>query len=355
MNQRYTKNKLREFRKAKGWSQEHLTDISGVSLRTIQRIEAEKTVPQGDTKMALANAFKVEVHELFPIKSNLEVELPGQSDRGFHRLKKLLSNLELIDDSDGIQHPKDKNFSLSSFWTDEGLLIEGGNITIEPVYTMPLLEVFVETLPIYVESDLVEFGEDDAYERAYITATIVAFRKVFNEIPTELEMERGVSILSRKINLFYCFARDLYERSRVLDIDVQEYLFPEENQTEEELGREDLVQLYRTFLHIYISRICDVNLDEVESFENFMKEQSLPAWEILVETIYGVDERKILKAFGALKKQEPDKSDEELVLLLLSFFVQTTSLEAFPLKRENFEVSSLKEQNFKVIGRAKCK
>ena len=32
-------HKLREYRTLKGWTQQHLADVTGLSLRTVQRIE----------------------------------------------------------------------------------------------------------------------------------------------------------------------------------------------------------------------------------------------------------------------------------------------------------------------------
>ena len=46
-------------RKRKGWSQEVLAEHSGVSLRTIQRVEQGQTVPHGHTVQALAAALQV--------------------------------------------------------------------------------------------------------------------------------------------------------------------------------------------------------------------------------------------------------------------------------------------------------
>uniref|UniRef100_UPI0030F528A3 helix-turn-helix domain-containing protein n=1 Tax=uncultured Wocania sp. TaxID=2834404 RepID=UPI0030F528A3 len=57
-------NRVKELRKRKGFSQEELTEISGLSLRTIQRIENGETEPRGDTFKRLANALNVTPDEL---------------------------------------------------------------------------------------------------------------------------------------------------------------------------------------------------------------------------------------------------------------------------------------------------
>ncbi|MBJ6368318.1 helix-turn-helix domain-containing protein [Snuella sedimenti] len=49
--------RVKELRTGKGFSQEVLAEISGLSLRTIQRIENNETVPRGDTLKRLAVAL----------------------------------------------------------------------------------------------------------------------------------------------------------------------------------------------------------------------------------------------------------------------------------------------------------
>jgi len=58
---------LRKLRDERSWTQEHLAGVSGVSLRTIQRIEREGSA-SADTRLALAAAFGVDV-ALFASKS----------------------------------------------------------------------------------------------------------------------------------------------------------------------------------------------------------------------------------------------------------------------------------------------
>lgn len=62
-----TKNlakKLRELRTLRGMSQEYLAEESRVSLRTIQRIENNESVPTGETIKRIASALDVELSEL---------------------------------------------------------------------------------------------------------------------------------------------------------------------------------------------------------------------------------------------------------------------------------------------------
>ncbi|WP_139925133.1 helix-turn-helix domain-containing protein [Hymenobacter sp. DG01] len=51
--------RIATLRKSKGLSQEVLAEQSGVSLRTIQRVEQGETVPRGHTLQALAAALEV--------------------------------------------------------------------------------------------------------------------------------------------------------------------------------------------------------------------------------------------------------------------------------------------------------
>lgn len=55
---------IKSLRAQKGLSQEELADISGLSLRTIQRIENSETTPRGDTLKRLAIALSVSPDEL---------------------------------------------------------------------------------------------------------------------------------------------------------------------------------------------------------------------------------------------------------------------------------------------------
>lgn len=54
---------IRKLREARAWSQEHLAVAAGLSLRTIQRVEAEGKA-SAETRLALAAALGVEVGAL---------------------------------------------------------------------------------------------------------------------------------------------------------------------------------------------------------------------------------------------------------------------------------------------------
>lgn len=57
-------NRVKVLRSRKGLSQEQLAEISSLSLRTIQRIENNETLPRGDTLTRLAIALQVSPNEL---------------------------------------------------------------------------------------------------------------------------------------------------------------------------------------------------------------------------------------------------------------------------------------------------
>lgn len=67
--------RIKELRKRKGFSQEELSENTGLSLRTIQRIENGETEPRGDSLRRLAHFFDVPPEEI--------VDRTIQEDTGF--------------------------------------------------------------------------------------------------------------------------------------------------------------------------------------------------------------------------------------------------------------------------------
>jgi transcriptional regulator with XRE-family HTH domain len=67
--------RILDIRKSKGWSQEVLAEQSGISLRTIQRVEQGETMPRGYTLQALADALDVPLEAL-----RATSEMPRQSE-----------------------------------------------------------------------------------------------------------------------------------------------------------------------------------------------------------------------------------------------------------------------------------
>ena len=64
MNKNLLGLRIKELRKQKGMSQELLSEESGLSLRTIQRIENGETNPTGESLKRLSNALNVNPDEL---------------------------------------------------------------------------------------------------------------------------------------------------------------------------------------------------------------------------------------------------------------------------------------------------
>ena len=59
------KNRLRELRAAKEWSQAELADKLGVSRQTINAIETEKYDPSLPLAFKVARLFKTSIEEIF--------------------------------------------------------------------------------------------------------------------------------------------------------------------------------------------------------------------------------------------------------------------------------------------------
>lgn len=76
--------KIRQLREARGWSQEHLAEVAGLSARTVQRIEAEGNASP-ESRMALAAALGVEAAELGPPPAPERVPIPTAPQPPEHR------------------------------------------------------------------------------------------------------------------------------------------------------------------------------------------------------------------------------------------------------------------------------
>jgi putative transcriptional regulator len=59
------KNRLRELRAAKEWSQSDLADKLGVSRQTVNAIETEKYDPSLPLAFKVARLFKLGIEEIF--------------------------------------------------------------------------------------------------------------------------------------------------------------------------------------------------------------------------------------------------------------------------------------------------
>jgi len=57
-------DKLKEVRKTKGLSQEELADLAKINLRTIQRIESNKSEPRGNTINQICNVLEINIEDI---------------------------------------------------------------------------------------------------------------------------------------------------------------------------------------------------------------------------------------------------------------------------------------------------
>jgi transcriptional regulator with XRE-family HTH domain len=72
---------IKQLRKAKGWTQQHLADASDVNLRTIQRVEREGSA-SNETVHALCAVFEIQRDQLSIIPQVDESQLQKVSLRG---------------------------------------------------------------------------------------------------------------------------------------------------------------------------------------------------------------------------------------------------------------------------------
>lgn len=55
--------RLKQLRESKAWSQSHLAEVAGISLRTVQRIEKSGSASP-ESVMSICSAFDIQAHEL---------------------------------------------------------------------------------------------------------------------------------------------------------------------------------------------------------------------------------------------------------------------------------------------------
>lgn len=70
---------VRELRQRRGWTQEHLSAIAGLSAKTIQRVEASG-VCSLETRSALLSVFEIEIEQLAGKESIMQAE--GEDEKG---------------------------------------------------------------------------------------------------------------------------------------------------------------------------------------------------------------------------------------------------------------------------------
>lgn len=75
------KTKIKEFRVAKGMTQQQLADLVNVSARTIISIEKEQYNPSLMLAYHLSEVFEVSIEELCCLKENKEMEVQQHENK----------------------------------------------------------------------------------------------------------------------------------------------------------------------------------------------------------------------------------------------------------------------------------
>ncbi|NML56839.1 helix-turn-helix domain-containing protein [Chryseobacterium cheonjiense] len=141
-------SKLAHYRRSKGLSQQQLADISGVSARTIQRIESGKVEAHPATLKMLADTLEIDTQELSVQKQLSEAPEKGNGDM----VKPLFHMLALI----GLFFPVFNIVLPGLFWffkKDESRIYDlEGKLVINFQITMSLLLIPSVLLMIFVFS-----------------------------------------------------------------------------------------------------------------------------------------------------------------------------------------------------------
>lgn len=82
---------IKNQRTERNWTQQHLADACGVSLRTIQRVERYGNAAN-ETVMALASVFQIEQSEII-IPETPVVEITAESEEGVSKVVNFIVTL----------------------------------------------------------------------------------------------------------------------------------------------------------------------------------------------------------------------------------------------------------------------
>ena len=63
------KNRVKELRTDRGWTQQQLADAVGVSRQSINSIECERYIPSLPLALAFARVFKCSTDEIFKLEN----------------------------------------------------------------------------------------------------------------------------------------------------------------------------------------------------------------------------------------------------------------------------------------------
>jgi DNA-binding XRE family transcriptional regulator len=73
-------NRVKEFRVARGWTQEQLADAVGVSRQSINSIERDRYVPSLPLALTFARVFGCSTDEIFTLNGNPSLEPRGNTE-----------------------------------------------------------------------------------------------------------------------------------------------------------------------------------------------------------------------------------------------------------------------------------
>lgn len=76
MEMKLDKTKLKQLRESKAWSQSHLAEVSGISLRTIQRIE-KSGIASPESVKSICATFGIQISDLSVSEENQEEIVPS--------------------------------------------------------------------------------------------------------------------------------------------------------------------------------------------------------------------------------------------------------------------------------------
>ena len=81
-------NRIRTLREARGWSQEHLASVAGLSPRTVQRLESEGKASH-ESRMAVAAALEIDAAQLLET-ATIPTTSPSTATNAADRAKLIL-------------------------------------------------------------------------------------------------------------------------------------------------------------------------------------------------------------------------------------------------------------------------
>ncbi|NOU49940.1 helix-turn-helix transcriptional regulator [Pseudoalteromonas sp. JBTF-M23] len=88
MDMKLDKVKLKQLRESKAWSQSHLAEVSGLSLRTIQRIE-KSGIASPESVKSLCATFSIQINNLSINEESQKEVKPALSSVISHKLSSM--------------------------------------------------------------------------------------------------------------------------------------------------------------------------------------------------------------------------------------------------------------------------